>query len=191
MTKERTKEFTTGQAAKICGVSNRTLLNWIGKGILQAYKLPGNRGDHRINVKNLITFMQNAGMPLPVELRSMQKTILIIDDELNICRAIARALRPLKVECHFAHSAFDAGYLYSQVSPDLVTLDIQLPDANGLTLLKQLQHSNQFHSQLIVISGSEYSWLNRARASGADAVLSKPFDNDTLLKTADALINTT
>ncbi len=39
--------LTTGEAARICGVNFRTVLRWIDRGLLPAYKLPG-RGDRRV-----------------------------------------------------------------------------------------------------------------------------------------------
>jgi len=55
--------FTTGQVAKICQVSPRTVVKWFDAGKLGGYKIPGS-DDRRIPRECLIGFLQQNGMPL-------------------------------------------------------------------------------------------------------------------------------
>ena len=48
--------LTTGEVARFCGVNFRTVLRWIERGQLVAYRLPG-RGDHRIKMDDFLAFM--------------------------------------------------------------------------------------------------------------------------------------
>ncbi|ASP40977.1 hypothetical protein CHH28_17240 [Bacterioplanes sanyensis] len=59
--------LTTGEVAKFCGVNFRTVIRWIERGHLQAYKLPG-RGDNRIPVNGFVEFLKDNHMPVPDEL---------------------------------------------------------------------------------------------------------------------------
>jgi two-component system, cell cycle sensor histidine kinase and response regulator CckA len=61
------KVFTTGETAKWCGVNFRTVLRWIERGQLNAYRLPGKRGDFRITSDSLLTFLHENQMPIPDE----------------------------------------------------------------------------------------------------------------------------
>jgi len=53
----------TGFVAKRCGVSNTTVLRWIEKGELPAFRLPA--GHYRIGRKDFADFLTNCGMPVP------------------------------------------------------------------------------------------------------------------------------
>lgn len=184
MKKDIQQDLTSGQAAKYCGVSVRTLLNWINKGFIEAYKLPGERGDHRIQPDALVSFMERSEIPIPQELEEQKPVILIVDDELNLCRAIQRALHPLDAYTFFAHSAFEAGRKYNEHKPKLMTVDIHMPNMNGINLVKQLKEERGNCCKIIVITGADESWQNRAIFAGADAVFPKPFDNSNLLEKA-------
>ncbi|MDO6805884.1 helix-turn-helix domain-containing protein, partial [Wenyingzhuangia sp. 1_MG-2023] len=54
--------LTTGEVAKYCGVNFRTVIRWIERGHLEAYKLPG-RGDNRVPVAGFVRFLQSNEMP--------------------------------------------------------------------------------------------------------------------------------
>lgn len=85
--------LTSSEAARLCGVSFRTVIRWIERGQLQAYKLRG-RGDHRVPVVELRRFMRANGIPEPAELqREMSRRILIAEDEPNMVQAMSRTLK--------------------------------------------------------------------------------------------------
>jgi len=56
--------LTTGEAARICNVSTRTVQQWFDKGLLKGYTLPGS-GDRRIPKTELKSFMQKYKIPIP------------------------------------------------------------------------------------------------------------------------------
>ncbi len=75
--------LTTGQAAKICKVSPRTVSKWLDNGLLQGYRIPGS--DHRrVPVGELVGFMKKHGIPLAgmddqVEAKPTNLTSALID----------------------------------------------------------------------------------------------------------------
>lgn len=74
--KKLTKDiFTTGEVAKICNVSLRTVIKWFDSGLIQGYVIPGTK-DRRIPRNSLIGFMKENNIPISV-LDQVQKGELI------------------------------------------------------------------------------------------------------------------
>lgn len=61
------KLFTTGQVARMCNVSPRTVSKWFDSKMLPGFRVPGTR-DRRITSEALIEFIQKHGMPMPAGL---------------------------------------------------------------------------------------------------------------------------
>lgn len=174
--------LTSSEAARLCGVSFRTVIRWIERGQLQAYKLPG-RGDHRIPVVELRRFMRANAIPEPAELQgNMPRRILIAEDEPNMARAIARALKRGDFETAIARDGFQAGLLLHSYKPGLMTLDIHMPGVDGLAMLRFLRETPlPFACKVLVVSGGTAAQLQEALTLGADGALTKPFSNKELL----------
>lgn len=75
------KVFSTGEAAKLCKVAPRTVSKWFDSGKLKGYKLPGSN-DRRIPREQLIRFMKDNGMEMPVELQDAPAAVLPGDGTL-------------------------------------------------------------------------------------------------------------
>lgn len=83
--------LTTGEAAKYCGVNFRTVIRWIDRGHLGAYKLPG-RGDNRIPINGFVDFLRKNDMPIADELLSSDRQLL-----LYVPNNSAESLNPITV----------------------------------------------------------------------------------------------
>ena len=192
--------FTTGEVARLCGVTHRTVVNWINRGTIDSYKLPGSRGDNRVTLSALLEFMQANKLPIPESLNTPADTevnsgktssksplakdidrrkVLVVDDEPAMAKAIARTLQLAGYLTIVAHDGFEAGSLFATHSPDLITLDLQMPRIDGLTVLKKIKSSSQ--ARVVVISAAKKEMLDDAMQYGADAVLPKPFENTELV----------
>ena len=55
--------LTTGEVAKICNVSQKTVIKWFDDGIIKGYKIPGTK-DRRIPIKNLTDFLKSNNIPI-------------------------------------------------------------------------------------------------------------------------------
>ncbi len=107
----------------------------------------------------------------------MKKTILLIDD----CDMMRRFLTPVfkddfnVVSIHNPHDAYN--WLRENPSPDVIILDYELPEMNGLTLLKKLRGQLAWSEiPVIMLSGvkdAEKRW--QCLEAGADDFLTKPF----------------
>jgi excisionase family DNA binding protein len=184
----KAKSLTTGDIAQYCDVNLRTVIRWIDKGNLKGYKLPG-RGNNRVTVENFVVFLKENNMPIPAEFLVNNKTVLIVDDDKNMAGAIKRVLKKEAFECDIATNGFLAGSKLMENKPSLMTLDLTMPGLNGFELLRHLRAEAQFNDlKILVISALKQDRLDEAMALGANAVLSKPFKNDELLKIVNELI---
>lgn len=183
--------LTTTEASQMCGVSFRTVIRWIEREELQAYRLPG-RGDYRVPLSELRRFMQEHGIPEPDEMPGRPKRVLVVDDEPAMARAIRRVFDQAGFQTAIAKDGFHAGSMLHTFKPDLMTLDLLMPGIDGFGVLRLL-HETELSTPLkvLVLSGDSLERLGQAMALGADGALRKPFDNDELLATARELLETT
>lgn len=184
----KSKSLTTGDIAKYCDVNLRTVIRWIERGSLKAYKLPG-RGNNRILLEDFLTFLDAHNMPVPEEFSGNNTNILICDDELPFARSIQRQLNMAGYTTLIAQDGFQAGMLLSSYMPKLMTLDLSMPGLNGFDVLRIVKQQKDLENvKILVISALPEAELERAKEAGADAYLAKPYEQDVLLKTVRSLI---
>ncbi len=105
-----------------------------------------------------------------------KKKVLIVDDDHLICWALEKEFKPLDLDTRIVANAADALAELRRQPYDIVFLDIHLPDANGLELLREIDMTSP-DATVIIMSG-DGSDANRQRAFSGGAVqfLEKPFD---------------
>lgn len=100
--------------------------------------------------------------------------ILVIDDETTVCRIIGSILEREGLRCEAAHDGQTGMELAAEHSPNLVILDLFLPDLDGMEILQQLRL--WYKAPILVISGrGEEETVIRALELGADDYVIKPF----------------
>jgi two-component system KDP operon response regulator KdpE len=100
--------------------------------------------------------------------------ILVIDDETTVCRIIGSILEREGLRCEEAHDGRTGMELAAEHSPNLVILDLFLPDLDGMEILQQLRL--WYKAPILVISGrGEEDTVIRALELGADDYVTKPF----------------
>jgi two-component system nitrogen regulation response regulator GlnG len=103
-------------------------------------------------------------------------TLLLIDDEPSIQHAFGRVFRPPEFALHTASTATEGVELASRVKPDVVVLDVHLPDATGLDTFQRLRHIDA-RIPVILITGHGTSELAiEAIKEGAYEYLLKPLE---------------
>jgi CheY-like chemotaxis protein len=119
--------------------------------------------------------------PILVQKRII-KNILIIDDEKDLCSLLGDALSEKNHDVSIANTKKEALSCLKRKAPDLVFLDLKLPDGDGLKILSQIK---KIHPAAIVniISayGSEES-KEEAKKKGAYTFIDKPFSEKEILK---------
>jgi two-component system, OmpR family, response regulator VicR len=174
--------LSTGDVARICGVHFRTVLRWIERGLLPAYKLPG-RGDRRVLRGELLRFMCENGIPDHTAAeRQLPRRALIADDEPAMAHAIQRVLRSAGFETAVAYNGFEAGAMLPIFKPGILVLDLLMPGCDGLQVLRFLRDAKlPAPLRTLVVSADSEERLEQALALGAHGVVRKPFSNDELL----------
>lgn len=106
--------------------------------------------------------------------------IIIIEDEKNICSFIETVLSPQNYHVTCAYTGAEGLHLISAVKPDVVLLDLGLPDMDGLEIIEKVRAYSSI--PIIVISART---LERSKVAaldmGADDYLTKPFGTAELL----------
>ena len=169
--------FTVSQACKYCNVSPKTIINWIDAGHIKAYKTVG--GHRRIKREDLDDFLRRSAMPIPEESRKEErKKILVVDDDKIIVETIVQALEEDEYgyEMISASDGFEAGLQVSHFKPDLVILDIMMPDINGYEVCQKIKCNPLTQNTKVVVLSA---YLNdeafkQMKEYGADACFSKP-----------------
>lgn len=101
--------------------------------------------------------------------------ILIIDDEVSLNKALVKVAVLHKHSVKFAFSMSEGRSLWSSFAPDIVLLDVFLPDANALRILSEL---NLQGAKLVLMSAHEkLTQIESASLKGVDLFLPKPFYN--------------
>lgn len=113
-------------------------------------------------------------------------TILVVDDELGIRALLSEILSDEGHSVEVAESAAKARILREQCKPDLVLLDIWMPDVDGVTLLKEWSASGQLTMPVIMMSGhGTIDTAVEATKFGAQAFLEKPITMQKLLRAVE------
>jgi two-component system OmpR family response regulator len=181
--------FTTGEAAKICKVSQQTIIRCFDNGTLKGFRVPGSRF-RRIPRDQLFSFMRDNGIPTDA-LESGKRKALIVDDDPELVELISDGFeRDGRFDIRTANNGFDAGMLVKEFRPDLVVLDVMLPDINGREVCQRVRSDPSLESvRIICISGMvEQDKIAELRASGANDFMQKPFTVDRLLDRACDLL---
>lgn len=119
-----------------------------------------------------------------------RKRILLIDDDHDQTDVLARALRRQGFDVSSAHSIRDGRAAIDLYDPQLVIMDIRLPDGDGLQLCERMADETEMcQIPVIVLSGMEGPQIvRRARAAGCHFFLRKPYDPNALLVLAESAI---
>lgn len=108
------------------------------------------------------------------------KKILIIEDEVHIADGIKLNLDFAGFECYCANDGLSGKELYKKIHPDLIVLDLMLPDIDGMDLLKNLRQTDSELPVLILSARGEVEDRKLGLTVGCDDYMTKPFDIEEL-----------
>ena len=120
---------------------------------------------------------------------NMSTKLLIIEDEVLFARAVVKRLQKAGYDCEHAENIADGRTIARQFQPDLVLLDMRLPDGNGLELLSEFVAKGM--AVVIMTAYGEVSDAVTAIKLGAIDYLKKPIDLEELLLIVQKSENTT
>ncbi|MBR9987581.1 MAG: response regulator [Desulfosarcina sp.] len=119
-----------------------------------------------------------------------RKTILIVDDELSILVPLQFLMEKEGYLPRLAQSGKEAIEKIDEVDPDLILLDIMLPDLDGYEIYQMIRQRTEWESIRIIFLTAKNRDADMAKgiAMGADAYITKPFSNTQLLAKIRELI---
>ena len=173
--------FTTGEAAKICNVSQQTIIRCFDSGQLKGFRVPGSRF-RRIPRDVLYRFMKDNGIPTDA-LESGRRKALIVDDDEELVELIRDVFdADGRFDVRVANNGFDAGMMVKEYKPDIIVLDVMLPDINGKEVCQLVRSDSTLDDvRIICISGMvEADKIDDLKEAGADDFMQKPFEVDSL-----------
>jgi excisionase family DNA binding protein len=175
--------FTTGEAAKICKVSQQTIIRCFDSGQLKGFRVPGSRF-RRIPRDQLFAFMRDNGIPTDA-LESGKRKVLVVDDDRELVELICDVLEgDGRFETKSVNNGFDAGMMVKEYRPDLIVLDVMLPDINGKEVCVRVRSDDSLEEvKIICISGMvEDEKIAELKLAGANDFIQKPFETDKLIE---------
>ena len=121
----------------------------------------------------------------------MSKRLLVVDDEVNLLRAVEACLRAEGFEVITARSGAEALVSVAQSVPDLIVSDIRMPGMSGYELAQQLRASSRTALVPVVFLTAKGETGDRIEGfrSGVDAYLTKPFEPDELIAVIRAILS--
>jgi len=202
--------LTTGDVARICRVTIRTVIKWFESGRLPGYRLPGSR-DRRFTRADVERFVRDSGMPTdllspspeaapsaphpasaePIPAEPEPPLVLVVDDDEPVRRMIRRYLETLKhLRVETAASGWEAGLKTAAKRPALLLLDYRLGDTTGDEVVRTIRAMSELPQPAIVLMSAHLQEheVQRVLELGADAFVPKPFDLERLRGTIAALL---
>ena len=111
-------------------------------------------------------------------------SVLIVDDSRTMRKMLAGALTEVGIDvAGNAGNGAEALELLKTLTPDLITLDITMPEMDGLEALKRIKEQNPNQKVLMVSAAGQKEKVLEALKLGALDFIQKPFESDLVIKT--------
>jgi excisionase family DNA binding protein len=176
--------LTLGQAAKYLGVAQSTIRKWSDEGRVPAFYTPG--GHRRYRRRDLDAFLERSG---PGGGGQTGPLVLIVDDDERVREYVRVNLEMEGYAVREAGSAPEGLAVLDEVSPDLVLLDVMMPEMDGWEMLRRVQERHGVGAiPVVMFSGKVGEGAEEATARGAQGFLGKPFDPQQLIDRAKQLV---
>lgn len=119
-----------------------------------------------------------------------QKSILVVEDEVDISQLIKRSLSLKQFDILVAHSGTEALGIIEKTKPDLILLDIMMPDMDGFEVCRQIKaNSNSKDIPVVFLTvRSNQEDMIKGKDAGAIGYITKPFDPFKLSEEVEKLL---
>lgn len=106
------------------------------------------------------------------------KTILIVDDEPDVLEVVEMLLLSEKYRVLKAKNGIEAIDVVSKETPDLVILDIMMPEMDGVEVCRKMREMDNMREKPIVMFSAKLSAIDKKESfdAGADGFITKPFN---------------
>ena len=166
--------FTTGEAAKVCNVSQQTIIRCFDNGRLQGFKVPGSRF-RRIPRGELLRFMQQNNMDT-ARLGSGCLQVLVIGlDGVGVDGVINTHAAGHNVKINHANDAWTAGFIAHECNPNLILIDSSIDGVNTPAILASLTSDGSTAPKIVLVRNNYNNGIN---------VVSQDADSEEVIKQA-------
>lgn len=115
-------------------------------------------------------------------------TILIVDDSSFSVKVISKALGPLGAKLVTACDGDEGLEAYRREQPDVVLLDLLMPNKDGFDVLEQLHKLDPDHKTIVVSADIQDASRERAMSLGAIAFINKPFEAASVIAAVQSVL---
>jgi excisionase family DNA binding protein len=182
--------LTLGEAAKYLGVAQSTMRKWSDLGRVPAFYTPG--GHRRYRRSDLDKFLDSSGPAAggAAYTPPAGPLVLIVDDDERVREYVRVNLEAEGYSVREAGSAEEGLTVLGEESPDLILLDVMMPQVDGWEMLRQVQeHTGVGAIPVIMFSGTvDERAAGEAHERGAQGFIGKPFDPRTLIESTKQLL---
>lgn len=117
-------------------------------------------------------------------------TLVIVDDEPGIVEEVKAFFQEEGYQVYTADSGEEGIEVIRKRKPDLVLIDVKLPDISGIQVLEATKKISPSSKTIVITGYVDQALIEEAEKSGRDAFLQKPFDLETLKSEVDRLLGT-
>src|SRR3982751_433854 len=179
--------LTLGQAAKYLGVAQSTIRKWSDQGRVPAFYTPG--GHRRYRRGDLDAFLERSG---PNAAAHSGPVVLIVDDDDRLREYVRVNLEMEGYAVREASNAEEGLRVLEETTPDLVLLDVMMPQVDGWEMLRRVHERHGVGAiPVVMFSGKvDERAADEAATRGAQGFIGKPFNPHDLIDQTKQLLPT-
>ena len=175
--------MTLGQAAKYLGVAQSTIRKWSDVGRVPAFYTPG--GHRRYRRADLDLFLERSG---PNARGREGPRVLVVDDDPQVRELVRVNLELEGYTVREAGSADEGMQALAEAAPDLILVDVMMPQVDGWEMLRHIQEQYGSAGIPVVMFSGKAEAGEEAASRGAQGFVGKPFDLQRLIDQTKSLL---
>lgn len=188
--------LTTFQAARLCGVSHKSIERWIDAGFLRGFRTPG--GHRRVHRADLLEFIQkrrttDRGTDAAATTGDVVPRVLVVDDEATIRELFTEYFKTAgqgKYVVEVASSGYEAGIQVERFNPHVVLLDLMMDDLDGFEVCRNLRNDPSHAATIVIaVTGSQEAAQQAEESGMFHRVILKPIKMTAVKDLIDALLS--
>ena len=160
----------------------------LGQGSLFTFTLPFSGSVSGMAVTSRSTNMRTLRVSSPVDQTAL-KTVLVVEDEESNYELV-RIVLQMRYNLLRAHNGIEAVMMNEEEHPDLILMDVRMPEMDGLDATRIIKEVN---SKVPIIILSAFAFpenIRKAKAAGCDEFMAKPFNVEDLIEKIEHFIGT-
>ncbi len=177
--------LTLGQAAAFLGAAQSTVRKWADGGRLPTFYTPG--GHRRFRRSDLEAFLAGPRGGPPAT-RPVAASVLVVDDDAGLREFVRVNLEAEGYSVREASSASEGLAALDEEPPDLILLDVLMPQMDGWEMLRRVQERHGVDAIQVIMYSGTVEEAGKAEERGARAFIGKPFDPTKLLEATRQLL---